>query len=184
MVNWSSWSITLVELFNYNLASHIFVVCIFCTLRFMSKGNFFSRNNKPFASTHSKCCHFIFANILTVMTTIKILRKIHCQVYWGREEEYLQMFTDMNSFSQIDFSSFKSANIPYGFRKLCQKSSKTHWQILSRFKIHSKAYQQRKRVNLRILLGILWTFLSSTLRFILMEEEWDPLHTFNLMLGC
>ena len=132
------------------LASHIFVVCIFCTLRFMSKGNFFSRNNKPFASTHSKCCHFIFANILTVMTTIKILRKIHCQVYWAREEEYLQMFTDMNSSSQIDFSSFKSANIPYGFQKLCQKSSKTHWQILSRFKIHSKAYQQRKRVNLRI----------------------------------
>ena len=136
------------------LASHIFVVCIFCTLRFMSanlsKGNFF-RNIKPFASTYSKCWHFIFANILTVMTTIKILTKIHCQVYWAREEEYLQMFTDMNSSSQIDFSSFKSANIPYDFRKLCQKSSKTHWQILSRFKIHDKAYQQRKRVNLRIL---------------------------------
>ena len=33
-----------------------------------------------FGSTYSKCYHFIFANILTMMTTIKILTKIHCTI--------------------------------------------------------------------------------------------------------
>ena len=136
------------------LASHIFVVCIFCTLRFMSanlsKGNFFSRNIKPFRKYTFQMLSFYIRQYFDRDDEDKDLNKDTLSGYWAREEEYLQMFTDMNSSSQIDFSSFKSANIPYGFRKLCQKSSKTHWQILSRFKIHSKAYQQRKRVNLRI----------------------------------
>ena len=93
----------------------------------------------------------------------KDLNKDTLSGYWAREEEYLQMFTDMNSSSQIDFSSFKSANIPYGFQKLCQKSSKTHWQIFSRFKIHRRAGLKSTAGRISREKEWIWGFCSKTI---------------------